>query len=183
MTESSGSTAPVKASAAAVRFRRRARQTGRRAADALPGSGPRFARRVAVLAGLVKPHPLPLVSIVVPVYRVEEYLPECLDSLLAQTHDNLQIVLVDDGSPDRSIDVMSAYARRDERVEIVRQPHAGPGAARNRGIREARGTYLMFVDGDDTLDPGAVATHVATLQRTRSDFSVAAYRRFNRAGS
>ena len=95
---------------------------------------------------------LPLVSIVVPVHGVEDYIAECLDTLCAQTHDNLQIILVDDGSPDQSIDIMRAYARRDARIEIFRRPPLGPGAARNAGVREARGTYLMFVDPDDVLD-------------------------------
>ncbi len=133
----------------------------------MPDPGPRLARRLAVGLGIVRPHTLPLVSIVVPVHGVEDYIAECLDTLCAQTHDNLQIILVDDGSQDRSIDVMRAYARRDSRIEIiVRRATSGPGAARNAGIREARGTFLMFVDPDDVLDRDAVATHVASLQRT-----------------
>lgn len=164
-------------------LRQRLRRTGRRTVDTLPDPGPRLARRLAVAMGVVRPHPLPLVSIVVPVHGVEDYIAECLDTLCGQTHDNLQIILIDDGSPDQSIDIMRAYARRDPRIEIFRRPSAGPGAARNAGVREARGTFLMFVDPDDVLDRDAVATHVATLQRTGSDFSVAPYRRLNRAGT
>jgi CDP-glycerol glycerophosphotransferase len=164
-------------------LRQRLRRTGRRTVDTLPDPGPRIARRLAVAVGVVRPHPLPLVSIVVPVHGVEDYIAECLDTLCAQTHDNLQIILVDDGSPDQSIDIMRAYARRDPRIEIFRRRAGGPGAARNSGIREARGTYLMFVDPDDVLDRDAVATHVTSLQRTGSDFSVAPYRRLSRAGT
>ena len=166
------------------KFRQQVRRSGRRTIDTLPDPGPRLARRVALALGVVHSHPLPLVSIVLPVHGVEDYIAECLDSLVAQTHDNLQIILVDDGSPDRSIDIVRAYARRDPRIEIiVRREPSGPGAARNAGIREARGTFLMFVDPDDVLDRDAVATHVASLQRTGSDFSVAPYRRLSRAGT
>lgn len=165
------------------RLRQRLRRAGRRGVDTLPDPGPRLARRLAVAMGVVRPHVLPLVSLVLPVHGVQDYLAECLDSLCAQTHDNLQIILVDDGSPDRSIDIMRAYARRDARIEIFRRPRSGPGAARNAGVREARGTYLMFVDSDDVLDRHAVEAHVTTLQRTGSDFSVAPYRRLTPAGT
>ena len=164
-------------------LRQRLRRTGRLTVNTLPGPGPRLARRLAVAVGVVRPHPLPLVSIVVPVHGVEDYIAECLDALCAQTHDNLQIILVDDGSPDQSIDIMRAYARRDGRIEIFRRRSAGPGAARNAGLREVRGTFLMFVDPDDVPDRDAVATHVRSLQRTGSDFSVAPYRRLSRAGT
>jgi CDP-glycerol glycerophosphotransferase len=139
-------------------------------------------RRLALRTGIVRSHDQPLVTVVVPVFDVERYLAACLQSLATQTHDNLQVVMVDDGSPDRSIDVMLAYARRDDRFEIIRQANAGPGAARNTGAKAARGTYLMFVDSDDTLERDAVATHVLSLEVSRSDFSVAPYRRFNRSG-
>ena len=172
--------------ATARNLRRRLRHglitKGRRVAAHLPSPIGRQARRLAVAAGIVKPHPLPLVSIVVPIHQVESYLAECLDSLISQTYDNLQIVLVDDGSPDGCLDIMTGYARRDPRIEIVRQSNNGVAAARNKGIAEARGTYLMFADPDDVMDPGAVATHVESLERTHSDFSVAPYRRFSQAG-
>lgn len=139
-------------------------------------------RRLALATGVMEAHPLPLVSVVVPIYSVEDYLAECLDSLLTQTYDNLQIILVDDGSPDGSPGIMSAYACRDPRIEIVRQPNKGVAAARNTGVAQARGSYLMFADPDDVLDPDAVATHVESLERTHADFSVAPYRRFSQAG-
>ena len=134
--------------------------------------GRRFGRRSA-----------PLVSLVVPVYGVERYLPACLDSLIEQTHSRLQIILIDDGSPDRSIDIMEAYAQRDSRIEIIRQPNAGLGAARNTGALAARGEFLMFVDSDDTLELDAVETYVRSLRRTGSDFAVASYQRLNSAGT
>lgn len=125
----------------------------------------------------------PLVTIVLPVYNVERYLPACLDSILGQSHLRLQVVAVDDGSPDRSIDILRSYAARDPRLQIVRQPNAGLGAARNTGAARARGRYLMFVDSDDVLRPDAVAAYVRSLTSTGSDFAVGAYQRVNAAGT
>lgn len=115
----------------------------------------------------------------IPVYNVERYLPDCLDSVLSQSYKHLQVILVDDGSPDRSIDIMRSYAARDRRVQIVRQPNAGLGAARNTGALHAKGTFLMFVDSDDVLRPDAIMSYVRTIRRTGSDFVVGAYDRMN----
>ncbi|MBA8795006.1 CDP-glycerol glycerophosphotransferase [Friedmanniella endophytica] len=125
----------------------------------------------------------PLVSIVVPVYNVEAFLPECLDSLVGQTYRRLQIICVDDGSPDDSIDVLRAYAGRDPRIEIIRQANAGLGAARNVGAAKARGRFLMFVDSDDVLELDAIASYMRALRRSGSDFAVSSYRRMNAGGT
>lgn len=127
--------------------------------------------------------PTALVSLVVPVYNVERYLPACLDSLLDQTYPHLQIIAVDDGSPDGSIDILQAYAARDSRLEIIRQANAGLGAARNVGAKAARGEYLMFIDSDDTLHLEAIQTFVNALHSSGSDFAVASYQRINSAGT
>ncbi|QDP96885.1 glycosyltransferase [Microlunatus elymi] len=123
----------------------------------------------------------PLVSIVIPVYNVERYLRACLDSVLTQSYTDLQVVVVDDGSPDSSVDIVREYAQRDRRVQLVRQANAGLGAARNTGARHARGVFLMFVDSDDVLPTHAIANYVRTLQKTGSDFAVAPYERMNDA--
>ena len=123
----------------------------------------------------------PLLSVVVPFYGVEDYLAECLDSILAQTMTDFEVVAVDDGSRDGSIDIARAYADRDPRVRVVRQANAGLGPARNTGVRHARGTYLMFVDSDDLLAPRAFQLLVGTLERTGSDFAVGNAWRFTRA--
>lgn len=94
-----------------------------------------------------------LISVVVPVYQVEAYLDECVCSILEQTYRNLELILVDDGSPDRCGEMCDEWARRDARVRVIHQKNAGPGAARNAGIDGARGDYLCFVDSDDTVDP------------------------------
>ncbi|MFC8598556.1 CDP-glycerol glycerophosphotransferase family protein [Isoptericola sp. NPDC057191] len=113
-----------------------------------------------------------LVSVVVPVYNVERYVGECLESILAQTHRRLEVVVVDDGSPDDSISVVQAIAARDRRVRVVRQENGGLGAARNTGVRHARGAMLCFVDSDDTVPPNAVEAMVTSLTRSGSDFAV-----------
>lgn len=91
----------------------------------------------------------PLITVIVPVYRVEKYLPVCLESLFAQTYRNLEIVLVDDGSPDACGRICDEYARRDSRATVIHQENAGVSAARNAGLAKARGTYIGFVDADD----------------------------------
>ncbi len=109
-----------------------------------------------------------------PVYQVERYLRDCLDSLLAQTFGDFEAVLVDDGSTDGSVAVASEFTARDPRLRIVHQPNAGPGAARNAGVAQARGTYLAFLDSDDSLPPTAYACMVDALTESGSDFVVGA---------
>jgi CDP-glycerol glycerophosphotransferase len=116
----------------------------------------------------------PLLSVVVPVYQVEDYLAECLDSLLAQTYQHLEVVLVDDGSTDRSADIARGYAERDPRVVVVRQENAGLGAARNAGLARSTGHLVAFADSDDTVPPDAYRRMVAALRKSRSDFVVGA---------
>lgn len=94
----------------------------------------------------------PLISVIVPVYKVEDYLARCVDSLLAQTYENLEIILVDDGSPDRCGAICDDYAARDVRIRVVHKPNGGLSSARNAGIDIARGAYLGFVDSDDWVD-------------------------------
>lgn len=95
----------------------------------------------------------PLISVIVPVYKVEEYLAKCVDSLLNQTYDNLEIILVDDGSPDNCGAICDDYAHRESRVRVVHKENGGLSSARNAGIDVARGEYLGFVDSDDWLEP------------------------------
>jgi CDP-glycerol glycerophosphotransferase (TagB/SpsB family) len=120
----------------------------------------------------------PTVSVVVPVYNVEPYLAECLDSLLGQTLASLEVIAVDDGSTDGSATILRDYERRDRRVRVLTQANAGQGAARNAGVAVARGEFLMFVDSDDTVPRDALEVLVATLRRTGSDFCLGAARRF-----
>lgn len=99
---------------------------------------------------------MPKVTVIVPVFNAELYLDECLESVLGQSLDDIEVVCIDDGSDDPSPQLLSAWAARDERVHVVTQANAGPGAARNAGLAIASGEYLCFVDNDDILLPGAL---------------------------
>lgn len=92
-----------------------------------------------------------LISIVVPVYRVEKYLSKCIDSIIRQTYKNLQIILVDDGSPDRCGVICDEYEKKDSRIEVIHKPNGGLSDARNAGIDIAKGDFISFVDSDDWL--------------------------------
>lgn len=94
-----------------------------------------------------------MISIVVPVYKSEKTLAGCLDSLLAQTYTDIEVICVIDGSPDSCGDICDAYAEKDARVKSIKRENGGVSSARNRGIDEATGEYLMFVDSDDTVEP------------------------------
>lgn len=93
----------------------------------------------------------PFFSIVIPVYNVERYLPDCLDSIMNQSYNNYEIICVNDGSTDNSLCVLEDYMERDGRVKIISQANKGLSSARNAGIREAKGEYILFVDSDDWL--------------------------------
>lgn len=94
-----------------------------------------------------------MISIVIPVYNVEKYLPQCLDSVLSQIYTNYEVILVDDGSPDRSGAICDAYAQKDSRFRVIHQNNAGVSAARNNGIEQAAGEWVTFIDSDDWVEP------------------------------
>lgn len=93
------------------------------------------------------------ISIIIPIYNVEKYLRECLDSILNQTFQNFEIICVDDGSTDKSLEILEEYKNRDERFILLKQEHEGAGSARNKGIEFARGKYIQFLDSDDYFEP------------------------------
>src|SRR5680860_188024 len=125
----------------------------------------------------------PLVSVIVPVYNVERYLAACLQSLCAQTHRKLQVIIVDDGSTDSSSRIAAQFALSDPRLTVVRQENAGLGAARNAGIALVQGDYLAFLDSDDSLPPRAYEDLVSSLEGSNSDFSVGAITRIRANGT
>ena len=96
-----------------------------------------------------------VISVIVPIYGVESYLEECIESILSQTYPALEVILVDDGSPDRCGEICDRYARRDSRIIVIHQKNGGAAAARNAALRIASGEYTGFVDGDDYLEPDA----------------------------
>ena len=95
----------------------------------------------------------PLISVIVPIYQVEAYLEECLDSILNQTYRQLEIILIDDGSPDRCGDICDRYASQDSRIQVIHQTNQGLSAARNAGMDIATGEYISFIDSDDYIAP------------------------------
>lgn len=95
----------------------------------------------------------PLISVIIPVYKVEQYLRQCVDSVVGQTHSHLEILLIDDGSPDTSGAICEDYALRDPRVRVIHQENQGLSAARNTGLDVATGEYVAFVDSDDWVEP------------------------------
>lgn len=94
----------------------------------------------------------PLISVIVPVYKVEPYIHRCVDSILAQTYTNLEIILVDDGSPDRCGEICDEYAAKDDRIRVIHQENSGVSAARNAGLDHCTGDYIAFVDSDDYIE-------------------------------
>ncbi len=108
----------------------------------------------------------PLISVIVPVYQVEAYLDRCMASLLAQTYENLEIILVDDGSPDGCPGLCDSYAQKDRRVRVIHQDNRGLSGARNTGIEAAGGDYLAFVDSDDYVSRDFIRTLYELLEET-----------------
>lgn len=106
-----------------------------------------------------------LVSIIIPVYNVEKYLRPCLDSILAQTYANIEIILIDDGSKDSSGAICDEYAVKDNRIRVVHKENGGVSKARNVGIDCAQGEYLSFIDGDDTVDPDYIGLMYKEIER------------------
>ena len=110
-----------------------------------------------------------LISVIMPVYKVEDYLAESIESVLNQDHRNLELILIDDGSPDGSGAICDAYAAGDSRVRVIHQQNGGAAAAKNAGLRIAAGTYLCFVDSDDYLEPDVYGYMLRRLQEEKAD--------------
>lgn len=110
-----------------------------------------------------------IISVIVPVYNVANYLPQCVDSILSQDHRDLQVILIDDGSTDGSGAICDQYAAQDSRIMVIHQKNAGAAAAKNAGLHLATGTYLSFVDSDDYLEPNVYGYMVQTLESNGVD--------------
>lgn len=109
------------------------------------------------------------ISIIVPVYNVQDYLPDCLDSLLAQTYKNIEIIVVNDGSTDHSQNVIDKYAKKDTRIIPLIKPNGGLSDARNFGMKHASGKYIGFVDGDDYVEPDMYEKMYKKAEKQNSD--------------
>lgn len=115
----------------------------------------------------------PLISVVIPVYKVEAYLDRCVESVVRQSYEKLEILLVDDGSPDRCGAMCDAWAGKDSRIRVLHQKNAGLGAARNRGTEIAAGEFVTYVDSDDYLAPDAIELLLRLLQEQGAEIAVA----------
>lgn len=110
-----------------------------------------------------------LISVIIPVYNVEEYLRECVDSVLKQTYKNLEIILVDDGSTDSSGKICDEYAEKDSRITVIHKKNEGPSKTRNTGLENANGKYIYFLDSDDYITEDAIETLVLTAESNQAD--------------
>ena len=110
-----------------------------------------------------------LLSVIIPVYNVEIYLPRCLDSVIGQTYKNLEIIIVDDGSTDNSGKIAEQYAAQDDRIYVIHQENRGLGPARNSGLDVASGDFITFVDSDDWLELNAYETAIYMIEHTGAD--------------
>lgn len=113
-----------------------------------------------------------LISVIVPVYNAEKYLKECIDSVIEQTYTDIEILLVDDGSTDKSGDICEKYALQDNRIKVMHQKNEGQFSARISGVRRATGDYLVFLDADDKLRENAIGIIVDKVEKTDCDMLI-----------
>src|SRR5699024_9505401 len=116
-----------------------------------------------------------IVSVIVPLYKVERYIDRCVDSIVSQTYTDLEIILVNDGSPDNCGSIADAYAEKDDRIRVIHKKNGGLSDARNAGMQLATGTYTMFVDSDDWIEPKMVETMVEMSKRYAAQVVQAAF--------
>ena len=112
------------------------------------------------------------VSIIVPIYKVEDYIRECIDSILAQTYPDFELILVDDGSPDDCGRICDDYAKGDNRIKVVHKVNGGISSARNAGLEVAKGEWIMHVDGDDWIEPDMIESLIEAAQITGADMVI-----------
>lgn len=119
-----------------------------------------------------------LVSIIIPVYNVEKYLAECIESVIRQTYTNLEILLIDDGSLDNSGKICDEYAQKDERIKVIHKENGGVSSARNVGLDMAKGEYIAFVDSDDLVEKEYIAAMYENMQENNSDLVFCRYGKY-----
>lgn len=111
----------------------------------------------------------PLVSVIIPVYNVEEFLQECLESVIKQTYKNIEIITIDDGSTDNSLEILKQYASNDGNITIINQKNSGQSVARNKGIAETKGKYIYFLDSDDYILPETIENLISKMEKNNLD--------------
>ena len=122
----------------------------------------------------------PVISIIIPVYNVEKWLNKCIDSILSQSYENFEVILVNDGSTDKSKDICDQYSKEDKRVKVFHNKNKGLSYSRNFGVKKSNGKYVMFVDSDDFIsDINIIDKFINILEKDKSDFIYTSYCRFN----
>ena len=124
-----------------------------------------------------------MISIVVPIYNVEKYLPKCIESLMSQTYRDIEIILVDDGSNDRCNEICDQYASLDNRIAVVHKKNGGVSTARNAGLQKANGTYIGFVDPDDWVSPDMFQELVEAIETSNAGIAICGYNYVDEEGS
>lgn len=120
----------------------------------------------------------PLISVIIPVYKVENYLKACVESVLAQTYSNYEIILVDDGSPDNCPQMCDDFVARDSRIRVIHKKNGGLSSARNAGIDDARGEFMAFLDSDDLWSPMFLKRLYQAISEMDADFAVCQFQQF-----
>ena len=118
------------------------------------------------------------VSIIIPIYNAENTIEKCISSILKQTYKDYELLLIDDGSTDNSLKVIKKYSKY-KNIRILNQENHGVAYTRNRGIKEATGDYIMFIDNDDFIDSDYIEKHITTISKENSDIVISGYRRIN----
>ena len=119
-----------------------------------------------------------LVSMIIPVYGVEAYLGECLETVLNQTYKNLEIILIDDESPDRCPEICDQYAQKDERIKVIHQKNGGAANARNHGLDMATGEYICFIDSDDKIENNYVEKLLGAIKENKAEVVVCSFKQW-----
>ena len=122
---------------------------------------------------------MPKVSVIIPVYNVDQYLSQCLDSVVNQTLEDIEIICVDDGSTDNSLKILMEYAEKDSRVIVLRQQNKGAGVARNYGMNIAKGKYFSFLDSDDFFSETLLMDSVQKAEADDADIVVYRFEKYN----
>lgn len=121
---------------------------------------------------------MPKISVIVPIYKVEQYLSCCIDSILAQTYKDFELILIDDGSPDNCGSICDGYAEKDERIIVIHQNNQGLSGARNSGMDIARGEFITFIDSDDVVTEDYLEELLRAIEKTKADIAVCRMQKF-----
>ncbi|MGN1326481.1 MAG: glycosyltransferase family 2 protein, partial [Clostridia bacterium] len=125
---------------------------------------------------------MPKITVIMPVYNVEKYLEEAIDSVIYQTYQNLEIILIDDGSTDNSGNICDEYAKKDSHIKVIHQENKGLSGARNTGLDIATGEYIMFIDSDDIFPKDACEKMLKFMEEKDADYIVGNYTNMSEEG-